>query len=57
VPATAGNSFYGLAIGFTAFAQAVLNAACRVSARKTLVFVPICRNFDKDAPLQNTARF
>jgi phenylpropionate dioxygenase-like ring-hydroxylating dioxygenase large terminal subunit len=35
----------------------VLNAACPVSARKTRLFVPICRNFDKDAPLQDTLDF
>jgi phenylpropionate dioxygenase-like ring-hydroxylating dioxygenase large terminal subunit len=32
----------------------VLNAASPISARKTRLFVPICRNFDKDAPLQET---
>ncbi len=35
----------------------ILNAACPVSARKARVFVPICRNFDKDAPLQATLDF
>jgi phenylpropionate dioxygenase-like ring-hydroxylating dioxygenase large terminal subunit len=35
----------------------VLNAASPVSARKTRLFVPICRNFDKDAPLQDTLDF
>jgi vanillate O-demethylase monooxygenase subunit len=35
----------------------ILNAACPVSARKTRVFVPICRNFDKDAPLLDTLNF
>lgn len=35
----------------------ILNAACPVSARQTRVFVPICRNFDKDAPLQDTLDF
>lgn len=35
----------------------ILNAACPVSARRTRVFVPICRNFDKDAPLQATLDF
>lgn len=35
----------------------ILNAACPVAARKTRVFVPICRNFDKDAPLQDTLDF
>jgi vanillate O-demethylase monooxygenase subunit len=35
----------------------VLNAASPISARKTRVFVPICRNFDKDAPLQDTLDF
>jgi phenylpropionate dioxygenase-like ring-hydroxylating dioxygenase large terminal subunit len=32
----------------------VLNAVCPISARKSRVSVPICRNFDKDAPLQDT---
>ena len=35
----------------------VLNAASPISARKTRLFVPICRNFDKDAPLQDTLDF
>ena len=35
----------------------ILNAASPISARQTRVFVPICRNFDKDAPLQNTLDF
>lgn len=35
----------------------ILNAACPVSARETKLFVPICRNFDKDAPLQDTLDF
>jgi vanillate O-demethylase monooxygenase subunit len=35
----------------------ILNAASPVSARETRVFVPICRNFDKDAPLQPTLDF
>lgn len=35
----------------------ILNAASPVSARKTRVFVPICRNFDKDAPLQASLDF
>lgn len=35
----------------------ILNAASPVSARKTRVFVPICRNFDKNAPLQPTLDF
>ncbi len=35
----------------------ILNAACPVSARRTRVFVPICRNFDRDAPLQATLDF
>jgi phenylpropionate dioxygenase-like ring-hydroxylating dioxygenase large terminal subunit len=35
----------------------ILNAASPVSARKTRLFVPICRNFDKDAPLQSTLDF
>lgn len=35
----------------------ILNAASPVSARKTRLFVPICRNFDKAAPLQATLDF
>jgi vanillate O-demethylase monooxygenase subunit len=35
----------------------ILNAASPVSARKTKLFVPICRNFDTDAPLQATLDF
>ncbi|WP_058188239.1 aromatic ring-hydroxylating oxygenase subunit alpha [Terracidiphilus gabretensis] len=35
----------------------ILNAASPVSARKTKLFVPICRNFDKDAPIENTLDF
>lgn len=35
----------------------ILNAACPLSARQTRVFVPICRNFDRDAPLQDTLDF
>ncbi|WP_213806838.1 aromatic ring-hydroxylating dioxygenase subunit alpha [Granulicella sp. dw_53] len=35
----------------------ILNVASPVSARKTRLFVPICRNFDKDAPLQATLDF
>lgn len=35
----------------------ILNAVCPISARRSRVFVPICRNFDKDAPLQATLDF
>ena len=35
----------------------ILNVACPISARKTRLFVPICRNFDQDAPLQDTLDF
>jgi len=35
----------------------ILNAASPVSARKTRLFVPLCRNFDLDAPLQATLDF
>ena len=35
----------------------IMNAACPVSARKTKLFVPICRNFDTDAPVQDTLDF
>jgi len=35
----------------------ILNVAAPVSARKTRLFVPICRNFDKESPLQDTLDF
>jgi vanillate O-demethylase monooxygenase subunit len=35
----------------------ILNAASPVSARKTQLFVPICRNFDTDASLDGTLAF
>lgn len=35
----------------------IMNAASPVSARKTQLFVPICRNFDKDASVQDTLDF
>ena len=35
----------------------ILNAASPVSARKTRLFVPLCRNFDKDSPLEATLDF
>jgi phenylpropionate dioxygenase-like ring-hydroxylating dioxygenase large terminal subunit len=35
----------------------IMNTASPVSARKTQLFVPICRNFDKDAPLEQTLDF
>ncbi|MGD0730871.1 MAG: aromatic ring-hydroxylating dioxygenase subunit alpha [Terracidiphilus sp.] len=35
----------------------ILNAASPVSARKTRLFVPICRNFDKDAAIEATLDF
>ncbi len=35
----------------------ILNAASPVSARKTRLFVPICRNFDKDSPVEQTLDF
>jgi phenylpropionate dioxygenase-like ring-hydroxylating dioxygenase large terminal subunit len=35
----------------------ILNAASPMSARKTRLFVPICRNFDRDAPLEATLDF
>jgi vanillate O-demethylase monooxygenase subunit len=35
----------------------ILNAASPVSARKTRVFCPICRNFDKDLPLEPVYEF
>jgi phenylpropionate dioxygenase-like ring-hydroxylating dioxygenase large terminal subunit len=35
----------------------ILNAASPVSARQTRVFCPICRDFDRDAPLQDSLDF
>jgi phenylpropionate dioxygenase-like ring-hydroxylating dioxygenase large terminal subunit len=35
----------------------IMNAASPVSARKTRLFVPICRNFDKDSPIEATLDF
>ena len=35
----------------------IMNAASPVSARKTRLFVPICRNFDKESPVQATLDF
>jgi vanillate O-demethylase monooxygenase subunit len=35
----------------------ILNAASPVSARRTRLFVPLCRNFDKDAPIKQTLDF
>jgi phenylpropionate dioxygenase-like ring-hydroxylating dioxygenase large terminal subunit len=35
----------------------ILNAASPISARKTRLFVPLCRNFDKDAPIEHTLDF
>jgi vanillate O-demethylase monooxygenase subunit len=35
----------------------IMNAASPVSAITTRLFVPICRNFDKDTPLQTTLDF
>jgi vanillate O-demethylase monooxygenase subunit len=35
----------------------ILNAASPVSARKTRLFVPLCRNFDTDAPIEPTLDF
>jgi len=35
----------------------IMNAASPISARKTKLFVPICRNFDKDSALQDTLDF
>ncbi len=35
----------------------ILNAASPVSARKTRLFVPICRNFDKGSPVEHTLDF
>jgi vanillate O-demethylase monooxygenase subunit len=47
-----------LTVGFPGGGQLhIMNAASPVSARKTKLFVPICRNFDKDAPLEVTLDF
>ncbi len=35
----------------------ILNAASPISARKTRLFSPICRNFDKDQPLEPVYEF
>ena len=35
----------------------ILNVASPVSARKTRLFVPLCRNFDKDSPIEQTLDF
>ncbi len=35
----------------------ILNAACPVSARKTRLFVPIARNFDKESSLEDVYAF
>ncbi|PZO44008.1 MAG: Rieske (2Fe-2S) protein [Shackletoniella antarctica] len=35
----------------------ILNVASPISARKTRIFVPICRNFDKDQPLEPVYEF
>jgi phenylpropionate dioxygenase-like ring-hydroxylating dioxygenase large terminal subunit len=35
----------------------ILNSASPVSSRKTRLFVPICKNFDKDSPLQPMIEF
>lgn len=35
----------------------IMNAASPVSARKTRMFAPMCRNFDKDIPLQDVYDF
>jgi len=35
----------------------ILNAASPISAKESRVFVPICRNFDKEAPLEATLEF
>lgn len=35
----------------------ILNVASPVSARKTRIFSPLCRDFDQDAPLQPTLDF
>jgi vanillate O-demethylase monooxygenase subunit len=53
--------FYPFAAKLTVFFPSgqlhILNVASPVSARTTNLFVPICRNFDTDAPLQTTLDF
>lgn len=47
-----------LSIGFPGGGSLhILNAASPVSACRTRVFVPICRDFDKDAPLEESLAF
>lgn len=35
----------------------ILNACCPVAARKTKLFVPVARNFDKDVPIEEVREF
>ena len=47
-----------LSIGFPGGGSLhILNAASPVSACRTRVFVPICRDFDRDAPLEHALEF
>ena len=47
-----------LSIGFPGGGSLhILNVASPVSACRTRVFVPICRDFDKDAPLEESLEF
>jgi phenylpropionate dioxygenase-like ring-hydroxylating dioxygenase large terminal subunit len=46
-----------LTVTFPTGTLAILNAVSPISARQTKVFCPICRDFDKDALLQDTLDF
>lgn len=37
--------------------QVIMNAASPVSARQTRLFAPICRNYDKDLPIEDAYKF
>ncbi|MFN3905227.1 MAG: Rieske 2Fe-2S domain-containing protein [Acinetobacter junii] len=37
--------------------QVIMNAASPVSARQTRLFAPICRNYDKDLPVEDAYKF
>lgn len=37
--------------------QVIMNAASPVSARQTRLFAPICRNYDKDLPVEEAYKF
>lgn len=37
--------------------QVIMNAASPVPARQTRLFAPICRNYDKDLPIEDAYKF